>query len=73
MEGMSRRRRTTVSAWVASLALLATLPAPCGCLPAPAVAAPEHACCPPATGIRPAEPGCCTAPSVAPDPWPRRP
>jgi hypothetical protein len=64
---MSRRRRTTVSALVASLALLATLPAPCACLPAP-VAAAEHACCAPPAGIRPAEPGCCTAPAVAPDP-----
>jgi hypothetical protein len=67
MDEMSRRRLTTVSAWVASLALLATLPAPSGCLPAP-VAAAEHACCAPPAGIRPADPGCCTAPAVAPDP-----
>jgi hypothetical protein len=67
MDEMSRRRLTTVSAWVASLALLATLPAPCACLPAP-VAAAEHACCAPPAGIRPADPGCCTAPAVAPDP-----
>lgn len=63
---MSRRRRTTFSALVASLALLATLPAPCGCLPEP-VSAAEHACCTPPAGLRTADPGCCTAPDVAPD------
>jgi hypothetical protein len=63
---MSRRRRTTVSALLASLALLATLPAPCGCLPEP-VAAAEHACCEPPAGIRPDAPGCCAVADVAPD------
>jgi hypothetical protein len=67
MDAMSRRRVTTVTAWVSSLALLATLPAPCACLPAP-VAAAQHACCAPPAGIRPADPGCCSAPVVAPDP-----
>lgn len=67
MEEMSRRRRSTVSALVAGLALLATLPAPCGCLPA-AVTAAEHACCAPPSGLRSAGPGCCTAPEVTPGP-----
>ena len=67
MDEMSRRRFTTVAALVVSLAFLATLPAPCGCLPAP-VAAAEHACCTPPVGIRTANPGCCTAPVVSPDP-----
>lgn len=71
----SRSRRTTVSGLLVSLALVATLPAPCGCLPEP-VAAAEHACCAPPAGVRAANPGCCasadiardavTAPSVAP-------
>jgi hypothetical protein len=66
MDTMSRRRRTTVSALLASLALVATLPAPCGCLPEP-VAATEHSCCAPPAGLRPADPGCCAAAEVAPD------
>ena len=61
---MSRRRHTPVSVLVASLALLATLPVPCGCLP---VAAPEHACCEPPAGVRAAMPACCVAADVAPD------
>jgi hypothetical protein len=65
MEMMSRRRRTTVSAILASLALLTTLPAPCGCLPEPVTAA-EHGCCAPA-GVRAADPGCCAAAKVAAD------
>ncbi len=64
---MSRRRRTTVHALVACLALLATLPAPCACPPEP-VAAAEHACCTPPLGFRTADPGCCAAPDVTPDP-----
>jgi len=63
---MSRRRRTTVSALLASLALVATLPAPCGCLLEP-VATSDHACCAPPAGVRPAGPGCCAAADVAPD------
>jgi len=66
MDTMSRRRRTTVSALLASLALVAMLPAPCGCLPEPAAAA-EHACCVPSPGLRPANPGCCAAADVAAD------
>lgn len=64
---VSRGRRTTVSALLASLALLATLPAPCGCLPEP-IAAAEHACCAPPAGFQPADTGCCTPPDAAPDP-----
>jgi hypothetical protein len=64
MDTMSRRRRTTVSALLASLALLATLPAPCGCLPEPATTA-EHSCCAPPPGLRPADPGCCATADVA--------
>ena len=64
---MSRRRRTSVTALVAGLALLATLPAPCACLPEPVVVA-EHACCTPPAGLRTADPGCCVAPDVTPDP-----
>jgi len=66
MDTMSRRRRTTVSALLASLALLATLPAPCGCLPEP-VATAEHSCCAPPAGLRPADPGCCATADVTPD------
>ena len=66
MDRMSRRRRTTVSALLASLALLATLPAPCGCLPEP-VATAEHSCCAPPAGLRPADPGCCATADVTPD------
>ncbi len=66
MDPMSRRRRTAVSALLVSLALVATLPAPCGCLPEP-VAAAEHACCAPPVGVRAVDPGCCAAADVAPD------
>jgi hypothetical protein len=66
MDGMSRTR-TTVTALLAGLALLATLPAPCGCLPEPAVA--EHSCCAPPPGLRASGDGCC----VAPDPGPEAP
>lgn len=66
MELMTRRRRASVTALVASLALLATLPALCGCLPEPAAAA-EHACCTPPLGFQTAEAGCCEALDVAPD------
>jgi hypothetical protein len=62
---MSRRHRTTVSVLV-SLALVATLPAPCGCLPE-LVAVAEHACCAPPAGVRAADPGCCAAADLAPD------
>ena len=64
MDGMSRTR-TTVTALLAGLALLATLPAPCGCLPEPAVA--EHSCCAPPPGLRTSGGGCCVAPDAAPE------
>jgi hypothetical protein len=64
MDGMSRTR-TTVTALLAGLALLATLPAPCGCLPEPVVAA--HSCCAPPPGLRPADGSCCVAPDLAPE------
>jgi hypothetical protein len=66
MEEMSRRRHSPVTLLVASFALLATLPAPCVCLPDP-VAAAQHACCEPPAGVRPAVPACCAAADVAPD------
>jgi hypothetical protein len=66
MIGMSRSGRAAVSALLAGLALVATLPVPCNCLPAP-VAASEHACCAPAYGLRPAESGCCAAVEPGPD------
>ena len=66
MERMSRRRRSPVTLLVASLALLATLPAPCGCLPPEPVAAAEHACCESPAGIHPVAPACCAVADVAP-------
>jgi hypothetical protein len=66
MDAMSRRHRTTVSAFLASLALVATLPAPCGCLPE-RVAAADHSCCASPPGLRPAALGCCATVVVAPD------
>ena len=62
---MSRGRRAMVCV-LASLALLWTLPVPCGCLPAP-VAAADHGCCAPPVGVRGADPGCCVATDIAPD------
>jgi hypothetical protein len=64
MDGMSRTG-TTATALLAGLALLATLPAPCGCLPEPAVA--EHSCCAPPPGLRASGGGCCVAPDAAPE------
>jgi len=63
MDGMSRTR-TTVTALLAGLALLATLPAPCGCLP---LVVAEHSCCSPPPGLRPAGGSCCVAPDSAPE------
>jgi hypothetical protein len=57
---MRRRRYSTVAAVLASLALVAALPAPCHCLPMPAAAA-EHTCCQPPSGYRVVEQGCCPA------------
>lgn len=60
MIGMRRKGPATVAALLAGLALVATLPMRCACLPEPVTAA-EHGCCVPAAGLRPADPGCCTA------------
>ncbi len=59
----------TLAAALAGLALVAALPAPCGCAPQPAPAghADEHACCAPPTGVSAAARGCCDeAPELAP-------
>jgi hypothetical protein len=51
-------RSTTVPAVLSALAVLATLLAPCVCLPQ-APAADAHACCAPPAGYRSAASGCC--------------
>ena len=59
----------TLAAVLAGLALVAALPAPCGCAPerTPAGHAGEHACCAPPTGVSAAARGCCDeAPDLAP-------
>src|SRR5262245_59140396 len=60
MIGMSRRVPVTLAALVSSLALLATLPVPCPCLPE-SMKVEDHGCCAPAAGWRAANLGCCTA------------
>jgi hypothetical protein len=60
MIAMSRRGPVTVAALLSGLALVATLPVPCACLPEP-VKVEDHGCCAPAAGWRSADPGCCTA------------
>jgi len=60
MIGMSRRGPVTVAALLAGLALVATLPVPCTCLPEPAKVQ-DHGCCAPGPGFRTANLGCCTA------------
>lgn len=57
---MNRRGPVTVAALIAGLALVATLPVPCPCLPEP-VKVEDHGCCAPAAGWRTANSGCCTA------------
>jgi hypothetical protein len=63
---MGDRRFTIATAFLASLAVLAALPAPCVCLPDPIPA--EHGCCEPAAGLRPAAPGCCVVPAPPSEP-----
>jgi hypothetical protein len=58
---MGGRRFTIATALLASLALLAALPAPCFCLPDPVPA--DHGCCAPSAGFRPATEGCCIVPA----------
>ena len=60
MTWMSRRGPVTAAALLAGLALVATLPVPCPCLPEP-VKVEDHGCCAPASGWRTANLGCCTA------------
>jgi hypothetical protein len=68
MKGMGRRTRT-LAAVLAGLALVAALPAPCGCAPERSASkhADEHACCAPPTGVRAVDHGCCDeTPAAAP-------
>ena len=69
MEGMSHSLRT-LAAVVAGLALVAALPAPCGCAPersASKHAADEHACCAPPVGVSAADRTCCDESPVIAD------
>jgi hypothetical protein len=75
MFSMIRSTLRTLAAVLAGLALVAALPAPCGCAPerTPAGHADQHACCAPPTGVRAAAQGCCDeapdlAPAIAPSP-----
>ena len=56
-----RRTLRTLAAVLAGLALVAALPAPCGCAPERSASkhADEHACCAPPLGVRAADAGCC--------------
>lgn len=65
MEGMGRTLRT-LAAVLAGLALVAALPAPCGCAPERSASrhADGHECCAPPTGVSATSEGCCDA---APD------
>jgi hypothetical protein len=60
MKTMGRTIRA-IAAVLAGLALVAALPAPCGCAPERSTAehADEHACCAPPLGVRAADDGCC--------------
>jgi len=67
MKGMGRTLRT-LAAVLAGLALVAALPAPCGCAPARSASkhAGEHACCAPPVGVSAADRACCDeGPAVA--------
>ena len=56
-----RRTLRTLAAVLAGLALVAALPAPCGCAPERSASkhADEHACCAPPLGVRAADHSCC--------------
>jgi hypothetical protein len=60
MKAMARIVRT-LAAVLAGLALVAALPAPCGCAPERSASkhADEHACCTPPAGVSAADDGCC--------------
>ena len=60
MKAMGRTLRT-LAAVLAGLALVAALPAPCGCAPerSASARADEHACCAPPAGVSAADDGCC--------------
>jgi hypothetical protein len=67
MDSMSRTQRTA-AALIAGAALVAALPAPCGCAPTRIASghAQGHDCCAPPTGVSAADQGCCDkAPSSA--------
>ena len=68
MEETMRRVLRRLAAVLAGLALVAALPAPCGCAPerrAPAQAA-GHECCAPPVGVSAEDGGCCNeAPASA--------
>ena len=51
----------TLAAVLAGVALVAALPAPCGCAPERSASkhADEHACCAPPAGVSAADDGCC--------------
>ena len=68
MEGMGRTIRT-FAAVLAGLALVAALPAPCGCVPERSASkhADEHACCVPPVGVSAADRGCCDESPVIAD------
>ena len=52
-------RVRTLAAVLAGLALVAALPAPCGCAPQAPGHPDAHACCVPPTGVSAADRGCC--------------
>jgi hypothetical protein len=60
MEAMRRTLRT-LAAVLAGLALVAALPAPCGCMTESATSrhTGEHECCAPPAGVSAAARGCC--------------
>ena len=68
MKGMGRTIRT-LAAVLAGLALVAALPAPCGCAPERSMSqhADEHACCVPPAGVSAADRGCCDESPVIAD------
>ena len=68
MKGMGRTIRT-LAAVLAGLALVASLPAPCGCAPERSASkhADEHACCVPPAGVSAADRTCCDESPVVAD------